>query len=90
MIADNRHRHCCVRCATAPVPAQVIELLPGRFALVATAAGLEEVNLATVEARIGDVVLVHAGEAVAAAAEWDSSPQLSGAAGAGPGRHRAV
>ena len=47
--------------------AQVIDLLPARFALVDTGAGLEEISLAMVDARVGDLVLVHAGEAVAAA-----------------------
>jgi len=67
MITDHRPGHCCVRCPDRPVLAQVIDLLPARFALVDTGAGLEEVSLAMVDAGVGDLVLVHAGEAVAEA-----------------------
>jgi hypothetical protein len=40
-------------------------LLPGDLAEVVTEAGLEEVSVALVDARPGDIVLVHAKEAIA-------------------------
>jgi hydrogenase expression/formation protein HypC len=43
----------------------VVELSADRLATVDTGAGLEEVSVALVEASVGDVVLVHAGEAIA-------------------------
>jgi D-sedoheptulose 7-phosphate isomerase len=55
----------CVTCADTAVPVHVTELRPGGLALVDTGAGTEEVSVALVEARVGDVVLVHAKEAIA-------------------------
>lgn len=67
----------CVTCADAAVPARVVALLPHGMARVATGAGLAEVSVALVPARVGDTVLVHAGEAIA-------MPAAPGAPGAGP------
>lgn len=82
MIPYNR-RPCCVRCAEEPVLAQVIELLPARFALVDADNGLEEVSLAmVVDAQIGDVVLIHAGEVVAPVQPVQSRQRVTRAAAA--------
>jgi len=65
--------HCgedvCITCSDAAVAVTVVELCPGALALVDTGAGTpEEVSVALVDARVGDVVLVHAGEAIAVVA----------------------
>jgi hydrogenase expression/formation protein HypC len=62
--------HCvgdvCITCSDEAVPVLITELRPDELALVATEAGtLEEVSIALVEAGVGDVVLVHAKEAIA-------------------------
>ena len=61
--------HCtddvCITCSDAAVAVTVLELRPDGLALVDTGAGApEEVSVALVDAAIGDVVLVHAGEAI--------------------------
>ena len=61
--------HCtddvCITCSDAAVAVTVLELRPAGLALVDTGAGApEEVSVALVDAAIGDVVLVHAGEAI--------------------------
>lgn len=85
MVPDHR-RSCCVRCTEQPVLAQVIELLPAHFALVDTATGLEEVSLSMIDARIGDFVLIHAGEVVAPAYVGRQRQISPAAAGAAPDR----
>ncbi|GAA5164018.1 HypC/HybG/HupF family hydrogenase formation chaperone [Pseudonocardia eucalypti] len=56
----------CVTCSDAAVPVRVSRLLPDGLALVEAAPGrTEEVSVALVDAGVGDVVLVHAGEAIA-------------------------
>ncbi|MFG3436875.1 SIS domain-containing protein [Nonomuraea sp. NPDC047897] len=55
----------CVTCADTAVPVYVTELRPGGLALVDTGGGTEEISVALVEARVGDTVLAHAGEAIA-------------------------
>lgn len=62
--------HCegdvCITCSDHAVPVRITELLADELALVTTdAATVEEVSIALVDARVGDVVLVHAGEAIA-------------------------
>jgi hydrogenase expression/formation protein HypC len=66
----SRAEHCtdevCITCSDAAVPVTVLELRPGGLALVDTGVGApEEVSVALVDADVGDVVLVHAGEAIA-------------------------
>ncbi|MFV2173926.1 hydrogenase assembly protein HupF [Actinomadura sp. LOL_016] len=68
--ADDRgvpecHDDVCVTCSDAAVRVRVLELLGHGLALVGTEAGPEEVSVALVDARVGDVVLVHAKEAIA-------------------------
>jgi hydrogenase maturation factor len=56
----------CVTCSDAAVPVRVRELLAADLAVVQTDdGGLEEVSVALVDARPGDLVLVHAKEAIA-------------------------
>jgi hydrogenase expression/formation protein HypC len=55
----------CITCGDVAVEVVVAKLLADALALVDTGAGLEEVSVALVEASAGDVVLVHAGEAIA-------------------------
>ncbi|WP_181958476.1 HypC/HybG/HupF family hydrogenase formation chaperone [Nonomuraea diastatica] len=55
----------CVTCGDVAVRVRVAGLLPEGLALAATGAGTEEISVALVEARVGDTVLVHAGEAIA-------------------------
>ena len=62
--------HCvgdvCITCSDEAVPVRITELRPDELALVATEAGtFEEVSIALVDAEVGDVVLVHAKEAIA-------------------------
>jgi hydrogenase maturation factor len=56
----------CITCSDQAVRVTVVALHPDATALVDTGAGEEEVSVALVEAAVGDVVLVHAGEAIAA------------------------
>jgi hydrogenase expression/formation protein HypC len=64
----------CITCADEAVRVTVVELLDADLARVDTGVGIETVSVALVDAAPGDVVLVHAGEAIAAL----------GADGAGP------
>ena len=62
--------HCtgdvCITCSDVAVPVTVLELRADGLAVVDTGAGTEEeISVALVEAAVGDVVLVHAGEAIA-------------------------
>jgi hydrogenase maturation factor len=60
--------HCdgeaCITCSDGAVPVRVVELLGGGLALVDTGRSREEISVALVDARVGDVVLVHAKEAL--------------------------
>jgi hydrogenase expression/formation protein HypC len=59
------HAEVCITCSDQAVQVRVVELSAGRLATVDTGTGLAEVSVALVEAGVGDVVLVHAGEAIA-------------------------
>ena len=48
----------------AAVPARVVELLQDGLAMADAGAGEEEISVALVDAQAGDVVLVHAKEAI--------------------------
>ncbi|MEO3787964.1 HypC/HybG/HupF family hydrogenase formation chaperone [Actinocorallia sp. B10E7] len=69
----ERRSHCheevCVTCSDSAVAVRVRELLPGGLAIVDTEAGPEEVSVALVSADPGDIVLVHAKEAIAVVEE---------------------
>jgi hypothetical protein len=55
----------CVTCSDAAVAVRVSAVMAGGMAVVETDAGPEEVSVALVDAAPGDVVLVHAKEAIA-------------------------
>ena len=61
--------HCdgevCVTCSDEAVPVRVLEVLDDGLARVDTGLGVEEISVALVDAAVGDVVLVHAKEAIA-------------------------
>ena len=65
----SRHGSCqddvCITCSDVAVRATVTELLAGGLALVDAGAGVEEVSVALVSTQVGDVVLIHAKEALA-------------------------
>jgi hydrogenase expression/formation protein HypC len=55
----------CITCSDAAVQVTVVRLLDDGLALVDTGQGTEEVSIALVAATVGDIVLVHAKEAIA-------------------------
>lgn len=55
----------CLTCADTATPVHITELRPGGLALATTDTGTEEISVALVQAQVGDVVLVHAKEAIA-------------------------
>ena len=56
----------CITCSDAAVPVTVLTLLPDDMAVVDPGVGPPEtVSVALVDAAPGDVLLVHAGEAIA-------------------------
>ncbi|MEV6815361.1 HypC/HybG/HupF family hydrogenase formation chaperone [Micromonospora sp. NPDC051296] len=59
------HDEVCITCSDVAVAVRVREVLAGGLAMVDTEAGPEEISVALVEAGPGDVVLVHAKEAIA-------------------------
>jgi hydrogenase expression/formation protein HypC len=59
------HDDVCITCSDTAVEVRVVELLDDGLALVDTGAGTEEVSVALVSAVVGDVILVHAKEAIA-------------------------
>jgi hydrogenase expression/formation protein HypC len=59
------HGEACITCSDAAVQATVVELLDDGLALVDTGQGTEEVSVALVTATAGDIILVHAKEAIA-------------------------
>ena len=66
----------CVTCADTAVPARVVALHDGGLALADAGAGEEEISVALVDARPGDTVLVHAGEAIAVVRDTGRTPWL--------------
>ena len=59
------HDAVCITCSDSAVEVRIEELLPDRMARVSMGAGTEEVSIALVDAHPGDLVLVHAREAIA-------------------------
>ncbi len=59
------HDDACITCSDTAVAVTVLRLLADDLAIVDTGAGPEEVSIALVTARVGDTILVHAGEAIA-------------------------
>jgi len=59
------HDDVCITCSDTAVEVTVVQLLGDGLALVDTGRGVEEVSVALVPAAIGEVILVHAKEAIA-------------------------
>jgi hydrogenase maturation factor len=55
----------CVTCSDTAVAVTVVSMLGDQLAVVDTGAGREEVSVALVDASPGDLILVHAKEAIA-------------------------
>lgn len=55
----------CLTCGDVAVEVRVVRLLADDLALVDTGEGREHVSVALVSAAVGDLILVHAGEAIA-------------------------
>ena len=55
----------CITCSDQAVEVTVVRLLEDEMALVDTGAGAETVSVALVSAGVGDIILVHAREAIA-------------------------
>ncbi|MGW0808727.1 HypC/HybG/HupF family hydrogenase formation chaperone [Nonomuraea sp. NPDC002799] len=55
----------CLTCGDVAVRVKVTALLPMGLAQAETCGGVEEISVALVAVRVGDTVLVHAGEAIA-------------------------
>jgi hydrogenase maturation factor len=64
----------CITCADAAVQVTVVELIDPDLARVDTGTGTETVSVALVDAAPGDVVLVHAGEAIASLGPAGAEP----------------
>jgi hydrogenase maturation factor len=58
------HDDICITCSDEAVQVTVVELLGDDLAIVDTGVSREEVSIALVDAGVGDVVLVHAKEAI--------------------------
>lgn len=65
MTTPECHDDVCITCSDQAIPVTVLALLDDELAEVATENGTEEVSVALVSAKVGDTVLVHAGEAIA-------------------------
>jgi hydrogenase expression/formation protein HypC len=64
--ADHEHGEVCVTCSDLAEPVRIVAILSSDLALAVTAAGVQqEVSVALVDVDAGDLVLVHAGEAIA-------------------------
>lgn len=59
------HGEVCITCSDQAVAVTVTELRADGLALVDTGVSVEEVSVGLVDAAVGDVVLVHAKEAIA-------------------------
>lgn len=59
------HDQACVTCSDLALEARVIELLGDDLARVEVGGETETISIALVEARPGDIILVHAREAIA-------------------------
>jgi hydrogenase expression/formation protein HypC len=55
----------CVTCSDTAVAVRIVRLLDEQLAVVDTGEGEEEVSVALITASVGDMVLVHAREAIA-------------------------
>ena len=71
----------CITCSDIAMPVRVLELLPDGLAVAETEAGPEVISVALVEVRTGDIVLVHAKEAIAVQGGSFESPEAAVARG---------
>ena len=55
----------CITCSDEALPVTILEVLPDELARVDTGQSIEVVSIALVDAGVGDVILVHAKEAIA-------------------------
>ena len=55
----------CITCSDTAVEVRVLRLLEDEMAVVDTGSGQETVSVALVSADVGDMILVHAREAIA-------------------------
>ncbi len=55
----------CITCSDTAVQVRVVRLLEDEMAVVDTGTGEETVSVALVDAGVGEVILVHAREAIA-------------------------
>jgi hydrogenase expression/formation protein HypC len=55
----------CITCSDEAVPVTILELLDDELARVDTGQSIEVVSVALVDVSVGDIVLVHAKEAIA-------------------------
>ncbi|GLZ44159.1 carbamoyltransferase [Actinomycetospora sp. NBRC 106375] len=74
----------CLTCSDEALPFPVVAV-DGDLARVDTGAGTEEISIALVDAAVGDVVLVHAGEAIARLDDAATRSSTSGTSRNGPG-----
>ncbi len=65
MSGQECHDDVCITCSDAAVAVTVLRLLADQMAVVGTGRGEETVSVALVTARVGDTIMVHAGEAIA-------------------------
>jgi hydrogenase expression/formation protein HypC len=59
------HDEVCITCSDTAVTVRIVRLLDDELAVVDTGSGEEEVSIALVSASVGDLILVHAAEAIA-------------------------
>lgn len=64
-MTEEPEERVCLTCSDQALPMRVVELLGDGMAIARADAGPQEISVALVEAGPGDVVLVHAGEAIA-------------------------
>jgi hydrogenase maturation factor len=76
LYAPECHAEVCITCSDQAVSARIVAVDADGLATVDAGAGPEEISVALVDARIGDTVLVHAGEAIAVV---DADPAGAGA-----------
>ena len=67
--APGCHGDTCITCSDVAVEVRVLRLLSDDLAVVDTGQGEEQVSVALVTAAVGDMILVHAGEAIAVVRE---------------------
>jgi hydrogenase expression/formation protein HypC len=72
------HGDVCITCSDTAVAVRIVRLLDDGLAIVDTGQGQEEVSVALVTAGAGDMILVHAGEAIAVVQSQRETPGDTG------------